>query len=520
MPLGSDARRTRIGSRMTQPERIGRYEVSAELGRGAMGIVYRGRDPALDRPVAIKLIRLGAVSETVPAAELEARFLREARIAARLHHPRIATIYDAGREGDSLFLVMELVEGESLARRLLRGDFPGSTEALLLVAEVADALAAAHAAGIVHRDVKPANILLGRGGGVKVSDFGVAKAVGESTELTRSGSVLGSPAYMAPEQIQGRDLDGRADVFSLGVVLYELLLRRKPFPADTVTTLIYQILHQDPFADRQAWAGLPAVQTEFLRWCLAKEPVDRVPDARTFAARARELAGVPAAAAAMATADTVLLPDRAAATTVARGPAGTRRAWLTVALAAGLVAIGLGAWWGARQRAVEEAVQVPGGSASPTPSRPAAAAMGSAASPAASRRPVPSPSRRSVPAGSPVVASSPAAGEPPPSTAAEAPASAASVVIDGIFRCRRAAVFKVSPDDTEVAIDGKVLGVADDWDGQGGGKEYVFPHPGTYLVRLTRRGYYTANVQVLVRPDAADDVADVDTELEEQPERR
>ena len=215
---------------MTLPATIGRYRVTGELGRGAMGVVYRGVDPSLDRPVAIKVIatRVGAVSAS--SEELEARFLREARVAARINHPGVVTVYDAGREGDSLYLVMELIEGESLAERLSRGDYPTQTEALGLVARVAEALASPHNLGIIHRDVKPANIMLTKDGGVKVADFGVAKAVGEETNLTRTGIVVGSPAYMAPEQVRGQELDGRTDLFSLGVVLYELLLRRKPFP--------------------------------------------------------------------------------------------------------------------------------------------------------------------------------------------------------------------------------------------------------------------------------------------------
>src|SRR5690606_7156924 len=145
--------------------------------------------------------------------EIAARFEREARVAARLTHPNVVGVYDAGSEGDSLFLVMELVEGETLAHRLASGRFPSPAEAFEIAAQAADALATAHASGVIHRDIKPANLLLGRDGRVKVSDFGVAKAVGERTELTRTGMMVGSPAYMAPEQVKGMPLDGRSDLF-------------------------------------------------------------------------------------------------------------------------------------------------------------------------------------------------------------------------------------------------------------------------------------------------------------------
>ena len=274
---------------MIPPERIGRYRLGGEIGRGAMGAVYRAHDPQLDRAVAIKLISLAAAAGHGDFKEAAARFAREARVAARLHHPNVVTVFDFGEENDQLYLVMELVPGETLAQRLARGDFPGTTAALEIVAQTADALASAHRAGVIHRDIKPGNLLLATPGGVKVSDFGVAKAVGESTELTRTGTMVGSPAYMAPEQVQGLELDGRSDLFSLGVVLYEMLMQRKPFPADTLTTLVFQILHQDPFESATVAGRLHPDLVDLLRWSLDKERDVRIPDAQTFAARARAL---------------------------------------------------------------------------------------------------------------------------------------------------------------------------------------------------------------------------------------
>lgn len=305
---------------MTLPATIGRYRVTGELGRGAMGVVYRGVDPSLDRPVAIKVIATRMGATTVSSQELEARFLREARVAARINHPGVVTVYDAGREGDSLYLVMELIEGESLAERLSRGNYPSLPDALALVARVAEALGVAHSLGIIHRDIKPGNIMLTRDGGVKVADFGVAKAVGEETNLTRTGIVVGSPAYMAPEQVRGQELDGRADLFSLGVVLYELLLRRKPFPSETVTTLIYQILHEDPLAAPEPSRLLPEEVRAFLRRCLAKNAPERILDGQTMAAEARALITRVTASAPVAVAGPTAVPPPPVATTGAAPP--------------------------------------------------------------------------------------------------------------------------------------------------------------------------------------------------------
>jgi len=171
-----------------------------------------------------------------------------------------------------------------------RGAYLTRADGLRLVADVADALAAAHSIGVVHRDIKPGNILLTRDGRVKVGDFGVAKGIGENTELTRAGATVGSPAYMAPEQLRGGEVDGRADLFSLGVVLYELLLGRRPFPADTISSLIYQILSHDPLSEEATLTSLGPDTAGFLRRCLAKHPSHRTTDAVTFGARARELA--------------------------------------------------------------------------------------------------------------------------------------------------------------------------------------------------------------------------------------
>lgn len=554
-PLQPDSRR--IGA-VIPPGQIGRYRLAGEIGRGAMGAVYRAHDPQLERDVAVKLISLAAAAGHGDPKEAAARFAREARVAARLHHPNVVTVFDFGEEGDQLFLVMELVEGETLSQRLARGDFPGTTRALEIVAQTADALAAAHLAGVIHRDIKPGNLLLPKSGAVKVSDFGVAKAVGESTELTRTGMMVGSPAYMAPEQVQGQELDGRSDLFSLGVVLYELLLHRKPFPADTLTTLVYQILHQDPFESETVAGRLHPDLIDLLRWSLAKERDVRIPDAVTFAARARALAqqfshASTAAPTAPGGAFGPTLASRpappplplppasyltSAPTAIVRRPGGDARSWRRWLpwIAAGLLLAALVVGLALRSPA-------PPPDLAKTPASAGSGSGASAAEPPISAPPAALPPETGAAAETPVagqrveqapptlaarplpvipVAASPAApiAESASTTAADAapaalPATEPPPPIAAVFRCRRGAEFKVDPEEVLVTVDGQLLGEADDWDGAGGGKTYYFSGPGEHLVKLSLQGYRTVWVKVVVTPDAKRDVVSVDTELEE-----
>src|SRR5688572_23236918 len=243
-------------------ERIGRYEVLAPLGAGAMGEVYYARDPELDRPVAIKVL----TTSRATGLQLE-RFQREARAVARITHPHICTVYDVGQLDGVPFLVMELLEGETLAARLEHGPLP-LDRALGFAGQIAGALDAAHRKGVIHRDLKPSNVML-TAGGVKLLDFGLAKlndiesesALAGSTEsllLTEHGTVLGTVPYMAPEQIEARETDARTDIFALGVILYEMASGRPPFEGRSAASVMAAILTHDPQPLSSARPGVPA----------------------------------------------------------------------------------------------------------------------------------------------------------------------------------------------------------------------------------------------------------------------
>ncbi len=269
---------------------VGRYRIVSFLGAGAMGEVYLADDPQIDRRLAIKTVRLAGRPQEIE--DRKKRLLREARAAGRLLHPNVVTLFDAGEAEGLLYLAFEYVEGTDLAHRLDEDAGPRLSlrEVLRVVRQAADALDYAHGQGIVHRDIKPSNILLDRAGRVKVADFGIAKMAGQSTELTMAGSVMGSPQYLSPEQIRGEDLDGRSDIFSLGVVLYEMLSGKRPFEGDTITTLVYQILHKEPPPISELRAVPPRLE-ELLRRMLAKSAAERL---GTAGEAARELAFIEA----------------------------------------------------------------------------------------------------------------------------------------------------------------------------------------------------------------------------------
>jgi serine/threonine-protein kinase len=269
---------------MAKPQRFGRYRVVGELGKGAMGVVYVAEDPELGRKVAIKTIALPGSSKEMDT--VQARFRQEARAAGTVSHPAIVTIYDVGREGDLAFIAMELVEGTEL-RRLIREGKLTPVQSLELAALVADGLAYAHERGVIHRDIKPGNIMVLPDGRVKIMDFGIAR-LQESDVKTQSGVLLGSPQYMSPEQVAGQALDGRADIFSLGVVLYEMLTGVKPFDAADLTQLLFWVVNLPHKPPSERNPSLPAVIDYVIARALKKEPGERYASAAEFARDLRE----------------------------------------------------------------------------------------------------------------------------------------------------------------------------------------------------------------------------------------
>ena len=219
---------------------LGRYEILKELGQGAMGTVYLGKDPKINREVAIKTLRYREVDPD-QLEQVKKRFFREAEAAGKLSHPNIATIFDVGEDYDMAYMAMELIKGENLTGCCRQGKLLSVTRALSLVSQVAEALGYAHSHGVVHRDIKPANIMLLKNDHIKVADFGIARVIASSKSSTQTGLVLGTPSYMSPEQVAGKKVDGRSDLFSLGVVLYELLAGDKPFKGDNIGALMYAI---------------------------------------------------------------------------------------------------------------------------------------------------------------------------------------------------------------------------------------------------------------------------------------
>jgi serine/threonine protein kinase len=269
--------------------KLGRYEVVRELGKGAMGIVYLAKDPLIGRLVALKTIRLQN-NDDEEAKEFQQRFVREAQAAGILNHPSIVTVHDIGQDETSgtSFIAMEYVEGNNLKEALAQGRPLGFEQIAEIVAQVAEALDFAHTKGIVHRDVKPANIILIDGMRAKITDFGIAK-ITSGGNLTTTGQFLGTPNYMAPEQIKGAPVDGRTDIFSLGICLYECLTRRKPFGGDSLTSISYKIVHE-PFPPlHEINPQIPESYEEVVAHCLAKDPSKRYQRGKDLASALRSV---------------------------------------------------------------------------------------------------------------------------------------------------------------------------------------------------------------------------------------
>lgn len=258
------------GSMVTTVEKIGRYEIVGELGRGAMGLVYRAIDPNIGRTVALKTLRLDVGG--LEHDELIRRFRYEARAAGLMNHPNIVTIYDADEVDGLFYIAMEYLEGETLQALMMENRVLSAERIVDITRQVAAGLDYAHQMKVIHRDIKPANIMITRQNVAKIMDFGISKAAGN---MTSGSQVLGTPNYMSPEQVRGHELDGRADLFSFGVVLYEMATGERPFAAQNVTTIIYKIINENPIAPGELEMTLHPGMSAVISKCLTKNPNDR-----------------------------------------------------------------------------------------------------------------------------------------------------------------------------------------------------------------------------------------------------
>lgn len=286
---------------------LGRYRLKRVIGRGAMGLVYEGLDPQLERAVAVKTILKSHMLDETVADEYSARFVREAQAAGRLNHPNIVTVFDFGQQDGVAYLVMEFICGRELAAHFEDNHHFDLPQAVRIMGELLDALGYAHERGIVHRDVKPANVMIETSGRVKLTDFGVARLAEANGDRTVPGTMVGTPSYMSPEQIQGLAVGSRTDLFAAGVVLYEFLTHQKPFAGGGQWTVQRKIVLDDPVWPSMANQAVPPVFDAIVQRALAKDPEDRYPTAAEFAADLRRALGTlpPSAVAAVPLA----LPD-------------------------------------------------------------------------------------------------------------------------------------------------------------------------------------------------------------------
>ena len=380
---------------------LGRYEILAELGQGSMGVVYKARDPVLDRVVAIKTINLNLPKDEL--AEYEARFYQEARAAGGLNHPNIVTIYDIGKSDRVAYMAMELLEGDELRAILSTGQPVPAVQALDVASQVAEGLSYAHERHIVHRDIKPANVMVVRDGLVKITDFGIARMRTNDVK-TMTGMILGSPKYMSPEQVAGKRADHRSDLFSLGVVLHEMLTGQAPFQADTVHGLMYQTLNSTPTAPSSRNPELPEIVDLIVAKALSKNVEERYQSAADIAKDLRdckemlegraagpsifsaEEAGAPAAPTATRRQDKVLTM-KSASMKVMNGAPDKPALTLAKAFDSYEATMRLAAMTGMDKELAEFADTAPGPSAGASPHRSASpAARNNAKSPQSARR--------------------------------------------------------------------------------------------------------------------------------------
>ncbi|MBI5815310.1 MAG: serine/threonine protein kinase [Nitrospinae bacterium] len=262
-------------------KKLGRYEIMDELGRGGMGIVLKGRDPQIDRMLALKIVKIEE-ADSMGAKELLERFYIEAKAAGKLNHTNIVTIYDVGEDEGKKFIAMEFIEGKDLSALISTEGAIPLPRAARIISQIADGLAYAHERGIVHRDIKPGNILLTGNDHVKITDFGLAR-LQSAGSVTQTGHAVGSPSYMSPEQVQGHMVDGRSDMFSLGVLFYEAVTGKRPFEGESLTTVIFKIIKDKPAQPSAVNKSLPESVDKIIGKMMAKNPDDRYPTCRDVA---------------------------------------------------------------------------------------------------------------------------------------------------------------------------------------------------------------------------------------------
>ncbi len=378
-----------------QDGRLGKYEIVGTLGRGAMGTVYDGRDPVIERRVAIKTIPLNSAAEDAEAAAELARFKREAQAAGRLQHPNIVGVYDYGETEAVAYIVMEFVDGTSLKALLDRGERMAPPEVARIMQQVLAALQYSHERGVVHRDIKPANVMLTSAGMVKIADFGIARI--ESSSLTQAGTIMGTPAYMSPEQFMGQTVDARTDIYSAGVLLYQLLTGERPFEG-SLTAIMHKALNTVPPRPSEISVTSPAGLDAVVATAMAKRPEQRYQTAAAFAAALAE--GLAAAPPVPDSDATLVVPAarpapragtmaKPSATPAPARPAAPSRSRMPVLAGAGVVIVGAAI-------AAGYLALRPG----PAPSSASHAAIADSANPPVSA-PASSPSASSPPASSP-----------------------------------------------------------------------------------------------------------------------
>jgi eukaryotic-like serine/threonine-protein kinase len=297
--IGDDLQKEIQAQQLMPIHQLGRYEIIGELGRGAMGIVYKAQDPLIERVVAVKCVGIGMSQEETEA--FDQRFYREAKSAGRLNHPNIVTIHDVGKSGDHAYIAMEFLEGQSLREILDSGVVLPLDLISDVIAQVADGLAFAHQNAIVHRDIKPANIMVLYNGAVKITDFGIALL--PTGSRTMAGTIFGSPKYISPEQVVGNQVDGRSDIFSLGSVLYETLTGAPPFTGDELNAILYKVINEMPLPPSSRNRRIPSAFDYIVMKAMAKLPGERYQTVQEMAADIRNYLQLtpPAATTALAT---------------------------------------------------------------------------------------------------------------------------------------------------------------------------------------------------------------------------